>query len=208
MEQGTWRYRVTVEIETPEGVKSGSAVYQISSSDPLIRLPDIGNATQIQAEAIPVDLGQRGVVFALVSDVSSQNGLYQAFPTSAPTSKEGIEYYSENLKTGMKAEWIDNQPQFVTFGDLKQPLTVELVKGERFDLEKQKNIPVDDFERIFGEGVKLESIYVEITDEPLTKNIYGWLPWLTETKANIDGTRITTSNDLSNTLHKGNFIKG
>ena len=27
---GTWRYKVTVEIETPEGVKSGSAIRQLS----------------------------------------------------------------------------------------------------------------------------------------------------------------------------------
>lgn len=90
---GTWRYRVTVEIETPEGVKRGLSVHELSVAIPLIDLPDVGNLASIKGEAIVVDLGERGVVFVLMSDQSWQNGLYQAFPTKAPSAQRGIRHY-------------------------------------------------------------------------------------------------------------------
>ena len=35
---GTWRYRITVEVETPEGLKSGSAVREAWASASSIRI--------------------------------------------------------------------------------------------------------------------------------------------------------------------------
>ena len=29
---GTWRYKITIEIDTPEGVKSGSVIREVSNS--------------------------------------------------------------------------------------------------------------------------------------------------------------------------------
>ena len=115
---GTWRYKVTVEIETPEGIKSGSAVHELSVGTPWIDLPDVGNPASIRGEAVVVDLDQRGVVFALMSNQSWQNGLYQAFPTETPSSESGIEYYRKTLKTGMKGDWKEYVPRFVTFKDI------------------------------------------------------------------------------------------
>jgi len=67
---GTWRYRVTVEIETPEGIKSGSAVRELSVGTPLINLPDAGNPGRIRGEAVVIDLGVIGKVFSLLPSQS------------------------------------------------------------------------------------------------------------------------------------------
>jgi len=39
----SWRYKITVTVETPEGEVSGSAVREMSNSKPIIDLPDVGN---------------------------------------------------------------------------------------------------------------------------------------------------------------------
>ena len=147
-------------------------------------------------EAVAIDLGQRGVVFALMSDQSWENGLYQAFPTQDAYSRRGFEYYRKTLKTGMQAEWRENQPIFVTFNDLNDPLSV-------------KSVRIGNLEQEFGEGIRFKRISVEITDEPVTRDIEKWLPWLpNRKKGSLDGQLGKFSNDLSNALHYGNFKKG
>lgn len=191
---GTWRYRVTVEIDTPEGVKSGSSVHELSVATPLIDLPDVGNPARIKGEAIVVDLGERGVVFALMSDQSWQNGLYQAFPTEAPSSTEGIQYYMDTLKLGMTEEWKKNKPSMVTFTDISDPKTVRGVGGEAM-------------EKILGEGVTFKKITVEITGDPVTWKIEKWLPWL----YGLNGHYLhggMTSRKAPLGLHAGHFRKG
>ena len=64
---GSWRYEVTITVDTPEGVKTGSAVHEISNSKGLFGFPDAGNPADIEGEAVVVDLGERGVLFALIS---------------------------------------------------------------------------------------------------------------------------------------------
>lgn len=206
----TWRYRVTVEIETPEGLKIGSAVHQISIQTPLIDWPDIGNPANFQGEAVVVDLGERGKVFTLISNQSWQNGLYQAFPIEAPTSKKGIETYKKTIKPGMTSEWKTNQPTMVTFSDLNNPLTVEPVYSQRYDSEQKVFVAVvDRFKEIFGQGVGLKRIIVETTEDPITWGLINSLPWLHEYyNMRLDGNRygtIKAANKLANGLSSGSF---
>ena len=179
----TWRYRVTVEIETPEGVKAGSAVHQLSNSPPWFYWPESVNPPSFKGEAVVIDLGERGKVFALLHFQSWMNGLYQAFPIErGRSSKAGIEIYNKMLKPGMKGEWTTFQPWMVTFTDLDDPMSVKRVYSQErdFDSQKLKFVVEDHFEEVFGEGVKLKGIHVEITDDPVTKDILKLLPWLPE----------------------------
>lgn len=157
----TINYKVTVEIETPEGVKSGYAVQQISNSTPLFRLPDVGNPASIKGEAVVVDLGQRGKVFALLPDQSWQNGLYQAFPIKGASTKEGIQYY-RSLKIGSKAEWKNYRPKMILYEDGKGPKTSQILYWQ------QTKNTINNFDKIFGQGVHLKSVTVEITNQPIT----------------------------------------
>jgi hypothetical protein len=203
---GTWKYKITVEIETPEGIKSGSAVREISNSVPTIDLPDVGNAADVRGEAVVIDLGNRGTLFALISDRSDEE-LYKAFPTQGPSTAKGIQYYN-TLKPGMKADLKTSHPTMVMFKDINDPKSVTLVYGHRFDIKEQKEVFVDNFESIFVTGIKLKGITIEITDQPLTKKIDKLLSWLVGLTSNIDGTSATFSNELSNVLHVGNFRTG
>ena len=201
-EQNTWNYRVTVEIETPEGIKSGSAVRQVSTRRPSLTYQESGNPSKIVGEAVVVDLGERGVVFAILSDQSRANALYSAFfpsDNSLPRTE---------IKVGNRAELKENLPNMVMFEELNDPKSVKLVFQDPTWWQPKPEDYVDKYEKIFGKGVRLKSIIVEVTDDPITLSVEKTLPWLGGIKSNIDGTTATTSNNLHNKLHKGNFKKG
>ena len=65
-------YKITVNIETPEGIKSGSTVREISQKRALtaINLPGVGSAPNVIGEAVVIDLGEKGLLFGLISDRS------------------------------------------------------------------------------------------------------------------------------------------
>ena len=69
-------------------------------------------------------------------------------------------------------------------------------------------IKADHFERVFGEGVRLKSITVEMTKEETVWTISAFLPWLKNIEAYIDGQRYGGGPELSNILNKSDFIVG
>lgn len=171
-------YKITVTIETPEGVKTGYAVREISASVPPISLPDVGNGAKVRGEAVVVDLGKRGVLFALISDESDEE-FYNAFPTPGlgASTAAAIKYYNTKLKPGMKAEIRRGIPKMVIFTDMNDPKSVVLVHGQRFNTTTQKNDLIDNFEKYFGKDVVLGSYTLEITDGSVTwGTVDKWLP--------------------------------
>ncbi len=197
---GTWRYRMIVEIETPEGIKIGSAVHEVSNSSSSIKIlsfPEAGNPAEFRGEAVVVDLGKRGKLFVLVS-TDSYRELYNAFPTPAgPSTVEGIKYYN-SLKVGATALLPEKAyPQMVTFKNIHDPRSV-------------LDVPPNDMAQVFGVGVKMKSIEIEITDEPVTWGIdklLKWIPQLNQRKARLNGNASIAimTNELSDNLGPGSF---
>ncbi len=172
----SWRYKMTVEIETPEGIKAGSAVREIRNSSPLVRLPDVGNAAGVRGEAVVVDLGERGVLFALISH-HSDNEFYNAFPVpgnrigNGGSSPDGIKYYASlpiGTKGVLKPEYFPGYPKLVTFTDMDDPKSVTLAQTWTRNDKGLYGLQEDRMEELFGQGVKLKGITLEITDEPVT----------------------------------------
>jgi len=177
-----WRYKMTVTVDTPEGEVSGSAVHEIRNSLYGSPLSQGGNPGKISGEAVVVDLGERGVLFALISD-RSDNRFSENFPVPGKvgaigsTTPEGIKYQS-SLPVGTKAVLDPHTPQgypkLVTFTDMDDPKSVTLVqewerRGEAgYAFNDQLLLKADLFEELFGEGVRLKEITIEIADEPVT----------------------------------------
>ncbi|MBP7759049.1 MAG: hypothetical protein KA099_09425 [Alphaproteobacteria bacterium] len=199
---GTWRYKVIVEIETPEGIKSGYAVREVTAVTQPSITPETHPVTYgVIGEAVAIDLGDRGVAFALLGYTE----VFKAFPKEAKTTKEFIQYYS-NLPVGQKAVLTSAHPQIVTFTDINDPLTVKMVLGSRFNVKKQDLDPVNDFEALFGQGVTLKQVIIEITDEPVTWDIEKWLPWLDRINGGyLDGAFLGGGPELSNILDGEHF---
>ena len=187
-EPPTYRYRLTVEVNTPEGLKTGSSVIQVrqrmvrSSSAP----SHSGVSRSVWGEAVAVDLPGGQTLFALLRSVHSVDWAANLMQTLAPnTQEETFEQELDNM-LALKGEIVlprmfppvghlperTAYPMFVTFSDLSAPTSV-------------KQVDPDDLENTFGEGYSLERITVEITDGPVTTGIVERLEWLPQTTGTL-----------------------
>lgn len=211
-----YRYRLTVEVDTPEGLRTGSSVIEVRTAlaDKPI-LPD-ANVLDIQfkGEAVTVDLGERGLLFALLRSESFQGwaGGVMALVTPSPAPAPGVNSYAawhERMvaNTGVHelpryAPWAhsppgpqpkpgdppSDYPMLVRFRDINDPKTVERVDP-------------DDLAASFGQGVKLRRITVELTDDAVTTGVEKMLPWLgTSVTGYLDGRFTGGGPELSNIL--------
>lgn len=178
-----YRYRLTVEVETPEGLRSGASVIEVrqnigrSGSSPL--------HSQIyrhaKGEAVAVDLPGGKTLFALLRSDSDVEWAAQVMHLLAPqiqgeTSQDSfdnvlmIKGKVEVPRTFPRVAWISKRsayPMMVVFGDLTDPTSVTKVDP-------------DDLASKFGEGVRLKRITVELTDDPVTTGIEQRLKWMSE----------------------------
>ncbi len=193
----SWRYKLTVEVETPEGVKTGSAVREVT-----VQFYPTGNkhphdrkynsSKFVKGEAVVVDLGERGVVFATLRGYSSDRGYalsmpFQIFSSPSPGGTiDGAKYYSQLDK---HAEITEPAyfPVFVTFIDLNDPKTIKGLMEvnvvnrypPRYEIKKSH------FEDYFGKGVRLKSVSIEMTDEPVTDELRDYLKWIDTKKMGL-----------------------
>ena len=211
---GIWRYKMTVTVETPEGLKTGYAVREVSNSASdikIIDLPESGNPAKVRGEAVAVDLGERGVLFALISDAFIFHRAFRG-DVSGSTTVRGIKFFND-IPIGTKVTLNEKfYPKLVTFTDIDDPKSVGLVRGSRFDIETQKSFPVNDFEKLFGVGVQLKKITIERVKEPVTWQVSNYLKWLPDYyNKRLDGNRFGTiraKDRLANSLSSGAFSTG
>jgi hypothetical protein len=184
----TVRSRLSLVVETPEGERTGSSVSQVMIESPgrlnrAIGFSSLRTAGE-EGEAVVVDLGSRGLLFATLVDEralrSGGMGMYNAGATPFPQERfrgvidQGIglkdeytAYLDELNRRKPKGELpFKYLPMLVRFRDPSDPTSVERVD------------PVD-LASSFGSGVRLKSAFVEITDDPLTRGIEARLPWVT-----------------------------
>ena len=216
---GTWRYKITVNVETPEGLKSGSAVREVYVADAPDILPEAHNSVKLKGEAVVVDLGARGVLFAPLN-IDDYSIVFKTFPIpgeigrAGGTTPKGIRYF-RSLKNVNAVLPVNHYPRFVMFKNINDPLTVTPVLeysdyDQNLSPHRQKqSIKADHFEELFGQGVRLKSVTIEMTDEKITWSIAQRLPWLSQYfDKTLDGQTthtIDTNYPLANSLGSGSF---
>lgn len=181
--KNTVRYKMTVEVETPDGVVSGSAVREVTfEGQPKIPIvlpigEDRGGHAILQGEAVFVDLGEGRSLFALLIGGIDDHEYSKRIPyrilRCRPPEWDNCNPSGEIWPT--TENWRDDRtafglPRLVTFGNLTDPKSLTRV------------VP-DDLVATFGEGFSLMSIRVEVTDEPLTRVLDGELVWLKEARS-------------------------
>jgi hypothetical protein len=212
----SWRYKITVEIDTPEGIKTGSSVREatvlfIPTGNTHPNAQKYNSYTSMKGEAVIIDLGERGKVFAVQN--SGDYGLpFEVFEGPPGRTLEGAKFYGELKAKGELGR--DHYPMFVMFKDMNDPLSVQLVyKSETRGFGKNAVHTVhDNFEDIYGPGFKLQRVLIEMTDEGLVYKIKEILPWILDYRNKLfDGRRIHTieaENRLANGLGAGSFTIG
>lgn len=174
----TVRYKVTVTVETPEGEKTGSAVRELKVVQTPEPTPETSPHTELKGEAVVIDLGKRGVAFAVMGTDDFWI-LFNAYPDGPPPLRPAGMRYLKAQKEKKSLE-LKNRPLIVMFKDMKDPKTVtpvyrvigtQMPAGPNYSYKAE-----DNFAALFGAGVRLKDISIETTKEPVTRSIQKYLP--------------------------------
>jgi hypothetical protein len=181
--QYRWHQKLTVAVETPDGVKTGSAVTRVSALWGRQLLSGNGVSFGVMGEATVVELPNGQYLFALVSNQSTRSDGFLILATEYVANEAFSEQLSggkqlvaddtrselfEKLQVfrGSRTLPRDQYPLLVTFTDINDPKSVKLVDPANLAAT-------------FGQGYQLKSIALEITDEDVTngriEKILGWL---------------------------------
>ena len=167
----SYRYRLTINIETDGKLHSGSSVIEVIWYAHL--LPELVSfSPELRGEAAIVDLGPRGVVVAtlIAEDWGWHNtnagwGALWLVPRAfgVRDSNEGL---PDLVRLGGKRELaFDNLPRFLWFSNPQDPTTAKVLF-------------VNDIPSAFGPSAHFAGASVEITSDPIVIEIRQKLPWL------------------------------
>ncbi len=171
------KYRLAVEVETPEGVKSASGVLAVH--------PDRGysrsGSTLTKGDALVVDLGGGKNLVALLAHIGDTglelDGMHyvalRAFIAAGPKTL----FTDMNRISGSAPVTGALIPVLAAFTDINDPATMRAVKP-------------DDLEATYGKGFRLRGVTAEampngfwpldfggVLGEPVTRGIEARLPW-------------------------------
>ena len=192
----TYRYRLTVEVDTPEGLRQGSSVIRVKTQDIIgFPGPDAGGIrTSVKGEAVVVDLGRRGLLFALLRN-ANEIAVPSLRPVRGDKSRAG-ETAGDSLRAvkrvaGRADVPEESRPILVRFRDIDDPKSVEIVDA-------------DDLASAFGPGVRLRRITAEITNDRMTEKLEDILPWLGTTQL-LNGQSFWKGSKIIDSLDTGDF---
>ena len=188
-----YRYRMTVEVETPQGVRSSSNVIEARWLDDRYTWWQPPDARNLRMEAIGdavfVDLGQGRHVVATLA-LGPNEGEDRGIETIVPDSL-GISWFGdfEVLRAAVETALVNKTlgvvpraslPQLVTFADVNDPSSGRVLHPDS-----------SDFASTFGAGYAFRRVTIQlvpvgiwpfnevgISGEPITRSIEGQLPFL------------------------------
>jgi hypothetical protein len=206
------RYRVTVEIDEGGAVSSGSGVWSLKLTRPTLALASPYNP-KFTGEAVAVDLSNGQTMFALIKDqemlperhfselnvgdgfdrIANIRRIARARGKSKQLACESIPAGASNTEA---AQLKYDCPMLVTFKDIADPTSVEQVDP-------------DDLAGSFGQGYRLKSITVQVTDAPVTVGIGDRLHAIGVLRNNsLDKDfKPTTNPTLAQKLGYGDFVR-
>jgi hypothetical protein len=173
------KYRLTVEVETPEGRKSASGVVAVHPDRSYIRR----GQTRTLGDAVFVDLGNGKNLVALLAHIDKTVVLddinYVALRAYTAAQGKRVSFNEMSRLTGMVPVKDALIPVLVSFADPASPGTAQQVAPE-------------DAAAVLGKGYRLQGISAEVVPngywpldfggalgEPVTRGIQAKLPWLT-----------------------------
>jgi hypothetical protein len=172
------KYRLTVVVRTPEGIKSASGVMAVHPDRSYSR----GGHTRTVGDAVFVDLGSGRNLVALLAHIDNVIDLdginYVALRAYTAEGGKRVSFNEMNRLSGavpVKGALI---PVLVSFADAANPATARLVQP-------------DAAEAALGKGYRLQGVTAEVVPnglwpldfggalgEPVTRGILTKLPWL------------------------------
>jgi hypothetical protein len=210
----SYRYKLTLAVNTPDGVKRGSSVVEVLFRD--VSIPERGTMHRLRGQALYLDLGPgaRPLIALLTSRLHPTNepvvvigGRAVRWTTDAgPDTRLMCRIYglapSDDYMDdvphiarlhGPHRITPNDLPDLVTFADIDNPKTV---------IEVDRN----NLQATLGSGVSWNEITLESTDEPITTGIRAKLPWIPAYRHRmLDGDSWYHKHTLANTLSPFDF---
>jgi hypothetical protein len=205
----SYRYKLTLTLNTSEGIKRGSSVVEAQFYE--VSIPAKGTAHKLVGQALFIDLGagKPPLVALLTSRASSTYRKERSWYRDAgPSDTLLSSLYGVTLKgsvidyipviaglRGLRKLQPSDLPDLVTFTDVKQPNSV---------------IAVDpaDLQNSLGSNISWGDLTLEITDEPITQGIQENLPWLQhyyQKNLRLDGSDHGAKSELANSISWSDF---
>lgn len=203
----SYRFKMTVEVDTPQGVRTGSSVYEVNVQKDIKLTAEMSNSqTSIRGEAVAIDIAPGRTLFALLKTVgvSGADSLsYMSMKTMDPGYNNNALDSAARIAAGdgirSPAEVAPSDyPMLVTFTDMADPKSVTKVDPA-------------DLAAAFGPGVKLRRITVAVTQEAVTSGIGKRLAWVFDTfyfDKMLDGQTTNDGSSLANNLTPSSFSAG
>lgn len=170
-----YRYRMTVSIETPEGVRQGSAVREITYREELIHFPDAPRASATEnGEAVAVHLSDGRVVFALLP-INPYRTMQLAFGDDSNETLRAAQRDRRIVTLHDPASdpnRVFKDDPFNTISGF--PRLVYFVRPH--DRWSAKALLPGTLANTLGKGIKLKSVTVQMTVDPVTTGIAAELP--------------------------------
>jgi hypothetical protein len=160
------RFRLTVEVDTPEGLKSGSSVIETVRWESWGLPEATGVRSTAKGEAIFVDLGDGQNLIAILGwgKAGEKEDKIYDLTRAALAPHSTVDWKGEYRLKGRGDLPPQYFPTLITFSDLKNPATAKLV--DPANLSKS-----------FGPGYSLRKIVLETTNDALTHTIESKLLW-------------------------------
>ena len=176
------KYRLTVEVETPEGLKSAKGVMAVH--------PDRGYSrsghTTTKGDAVLVDLGGGKNLVALLAhrdNTVDLDGMNYVALRAYKAAGQNVSFNEMSRMTGAVPVTGALIPILVSFTDLSNPATA-------------RTVPPDNLAAVLGQGFRLHRMTAEVVPngiwpldfggrlgEPVTRGIEAKLPWWNGTAA-------------------------
>lgn len=197
----TYRYRLTLEVEMPDGaVRTGSSVVEVSSwRVPPWSLPPGAVRLATTGEATPIDLGEGRLLVALLTgQFPYRAGWGEKEPTGLLTRVYGVLYeWTDGRNPGLERLTRQRGPREIGPGDLPRLVTF----ADPADPRSVEAVDPNDLAKTFGAGVRLRRATIEVTGDPVTEGVIEQrLPWLRGMRTNLAGRMVRSSNDLPDVL--------
>lgn len=177
----SWNQRLTLVIETPDGDVRGSVVQRIDwegtgalGKAMFSGVDSSSTNVRVTGEALAVEVVPGRWLFALLKGGSGwqgEPGLNAGFAIAVPRghfakSPEGVREIVGFPKDTPIELTPEAWPMLATFDDITKPETV-------------REVDPADLAAVFGEGVRLKAMTLEITEEAVTEGLVeGVLGWL------------------------------
>lgn len=171
------KYRLTVEVETPEGVKSASGIMAVHPDRSYSR----GGKTSTKGDAVFVDLGGGKNLVALLAHIDKSlepDEINYVALRAYKAAGRNVSFNQMSRMTGTVPVTGEVIPVLVSFTDPADPASARRVQP-------------DNIESVLGKGIRLRGISAEVVPngvwpldfggplgDPVTRGIEARLPWL------------------------------